>query len=89
MRTTVTIDDQLLAEVKQIAARNHRTIGSVLEDALRRMLAEIDSPKVGADFSLPAHGAGGLRSGVDIEDRDGLAELLGDNDPALARRASA
>lgn len=85
MRTTVNIDDDLLAEVKQIAARGHRTIGSVLEDALRRMLADSTSVTGSAEFSLPSHGAGGLRPGVDIEDRERMAELLGDN--ALSKTA--
>lgn len=82
MRTTVSIDDHLLAEVKQIAAREHRTIGSVLEDALQRMLAERAAEPTLAEFALPTHGAGGLRPGVDLEDRDAMAELLGDNVPA-------
>lgn len=79
MRTTVNIDDHLLAEVKQVAARGNRTIGSVLEDALRRMLAESNAAPVVAEFGLPSHGAGGLRPGVDLEDRDAMAELLRDN----------
>lgn len=87
MRTTVNIDDHLLAEVKQIAARGNRTIGSVLEDALRRMLAEPASAEPVARFSLPAYGAGGLRSGVDLDDRDAMAELLGDNAGPSGRRA--
>ncbi|MDQ3505959.1 MAG: type II toxin-antitoxin system VapB family antitoxin [Actinomycetota bacterium] len=79
MRTTVNIDGDLLAEVKQIAARGHRTIGSVLEDALRRMLADSTPTSSAAQFSLPSHGSGGLRPGVDLEDRERMAELLGDN----------
>ncbi|MDQ3716379.1 MAG: ribbon-helix-helix protein, CopG family [Actinomycetota bacterium] len=79
MRTTVNIDAHLLAEVKQIAARGNRTIGSVLEDALRRLLAGDADVRPAAEFALPSHGAGGLRPGVDLEDRDGMAELLQDN----------
>lgn len=78
MRTTVNIDDHLLAEVKQVAARGNRTVGSVLEDALRHMLADIGSGADPGGFALPSHGAGGLRPGVDLEDRDAMADLLGD-----------
>lgn len=79
MRTTVNIDEHLLAEVKLLAARGNRTIGSVLEDALRRMLADTSPAASTTEFTLPSHGAGGLRSGVDLEDRFAMGELLGDN----------
>jgi hypothetical protein len=35
MRTTVNIDEALLAEVRQRAASEHRSIGAVINDALR------------------------------------------------------
>ncbi|MBO0839736.1 MAG: type II toxin-antitoxin system VapB family antitoxin [Sciscionella sp.] len=83
MRTTVTIDDHLLAEAKAVAARSHRTLGSVVEDALRKLLAEYDKPR----YELPTSGVpfttdgeGGLRPGVDLEDKELMAELLGDNE---------
>lgn len=81
MRTTVNIDDELLAEAKLIAARSHRTIGSVLEDALRTLIAEQAVPS-GAAFELPRFDPAtpGVRPGVDLLDREGVAELLGDNE---------
>jgi plasmid stability protein len=49
-RTTVRIDDELLAELKALAARQHRTLNSVMEEAFRRMLtaarAEEQRPRV-------------------------------------------
>jgi hypothetical protein len=81
MRTTLTIDDHLLSEAKEIAARTHRTIGSVFEDALRQMLARADDPRSTAGaVSLPTHGGTGLQPGVDLEDKEQIAELLGDNE---------
>jgi hypothetical protein len=38
-RTTFRLDEELLAEAKALAARQHRSLNSVMEDALRRMLA--------------------------------------------------
>jgi hypothetical protein len=38
-RTTVRIDNELLAELKALAARQHRTLNSVMEEAFRRMIA--------------------------------------------------
>lgn len=38
-RTTFRIDEEILAEAKALAARQHRSLNSVMEEALRRMLA--------------------------------------------------
>lgn len=82
MRTTVTIDDELLAEAKLIAARTHRTIGSVLEDALRKLLADQADPATTEAYSLPLHTPDrpGLRPGVDLFDTEQMADLMGDNE---------
>lgn len=82
MRTTVTIDDRLLAEARLIAARQHRTIGSVLEDALRKLIAE-ESGESGRRRDFVLHSfepeVPGVLPGVDLEDRELMGELLGDN----------
>jgi len=82
MRTTVTIDDELLAEAKLIAARTHRTIGSVLEDALRRLIADQRPVRSGERFSLPTStpATPGLHADVDLLDSEQIAELMGDNE---------
>lgn len=79
MRTTVNIDDHLLAEAKVLAARTSRSLGSILDDALRAMLHRDTGPKARQVFELPTHGHGGLQPGVDLDDKDALAELIGDN----------
>lgn len=86
MRTTVNIDEQLLAEAKVIAARSHRSIGSVLEDALRAFIDAQEQRVDSGPYVLPAYvpSRPGLRRGVDLEDREQLAELLGDNDSGVA-----
>jgi hypothetical protein len=79
VRTTVNINDHLLAEAKVLAARTSRSLGAVLDDALRTMLRR-DADEYGrSEFRLPTHGTGGLQAGVDLEDKEALAELLGDN----------
>jgi hypothetical protein len=81
MRTTVTIDDHLLAEAKIRAARSHRTVGEVIDDALRLAFARsAPSAEQSRTFQLPTHGSGGLRPGIDLEDREALADILGDNE---------
>ena len=78
MRTTLNIDDELLAGAKVLAARTHRTIGSVMEEALRRMLSETAEkarPVVLPDFSY----RGGLHEGADLYDKEKIAQLLGES----------
>lgn len=79
MRTTLNISDDLLAEAKVLAARTHRSIGAVVDDALRALLRRDDADESAARWTFPTSGAGGLRPGVNLEDRDALADLLGDN----------
>ena len=83
MRTTLTIDDYLLSEANAIAARTHRSIGSVFEDALRQMLARADGlPSTRGPVSLPSDGGSGLQPGVDLENKEQIAALLGDEEPS-------
>lgn len=79
MRTTVNIDERLLAEAKLIAARSHRTIGSILEDALRKLLSDQVDERPDGRFELPDyHYSGGLQPGVDLYDKELMAEVLGE-----------
>lgn len=79
MRTTVNIDDSLLAEAKVLAARTSRSLSAVVEDALRAMLRRDTDTSQRAAFQPATHGTGGLRPGVSLEDKDALADILGDN----------
>ncbi|KGN38201.1 hypothetical protein [Knoellia subterranea] len=78
MRTTVTIADDLLKAARLEAARDDRTVSSVLEEALREHLVRARSSEM-ANFTLPTFGGGGAL--VDILDKEALAEALGDNEP--------
>lgn len=79
MRTTVNISDDLLAEAKLLATKTRRPLGSVIDDALRVLLKGQRADAAGSAWSFPAGGGGGLRPGVNLEDREALADLLGDN----------
>lgn len=74
MRTTVTLDDQLLRRAKEIALASNRSLGSVIDDALRAAFAERATPNT--PVVLPIYGGSGLRPGVDLEDKEALAALL-------------
>lgn len=84
MRTTVNISDHILAEVRVIAARTHRSLGAVVDDALVAMLSSRPLEGPLQRTSIPTFGGSGLRAGVDLEDRDALAGLLGDERAPVA-----
>ena len=75
MRTTVNIDDELLARARALAALTRRPLGAVVDDALRVLLTERDERRA-AVVPLPTFGGSGLRPGVDLEDKESLAALL-------------
>ncbi len=80
MRTTVNIDDHLLAEAKAIAAHRHRSLSDVVDDALRTMFAAgTVGPGPPVPVTLPTAGTPGRATLVDVEDKEALAETLGDN----------
>ena len=79
------IDEQLLAEAKIRAAREHRTLGEVIDDALRISLYRVE-PRADS-VTFPVAGDPANRPLVDILDKEALAEVLGDNE--WPRRADA
>jgi hypothetical protein len=80
VRTTVRLDDDLYREVKERAAREGRTVASVLEDAVRvgmRRPADTEAKR----FVPPTFGSGGLMPGVDLSDNSALSDLLDADTP--------
>ncbi len=74
MRTTVAVDDHLLAAAKQRARARGQTLGLVVEDALRRELAE---PATVEPVDIPVfRGGSGPQPGVDLRSNRALAEVL-------------
>jgi hypothetical protein len=80
MRTTVNISDPILAEAKQLAAKTQRSLGSIVDDGLRMLLERETAKTPKGDWTFPTFGSGGLQPGVNLDDKEALAELLGDND---------
>jgi hypothetical protein len=79
MRTTVNIDEHLLAEAKVLAARQHRSLGEIIDDSLRMSLARTGATAP-ATVVLPTSGDPSEKPFVDIDDKEALAEALGDNE---------
>ncbi|MBI2710304.1 MAG: antitoxin [Actinobacteria bacterium] len=84
MRTTVSIDDHLLAEARSQAQRRRMTLGQLIEESLRRELAQ-PSTDPAPDFPV-FRGGRGARPGVDLDSNRGLAELLDEGRPVDQRR---
>jgi len=81
MRTTVRLDPHLLAEAKQVAAANGRTLTALIEDALRESLTRRRKRRTGPVARLPTFRGQGLHPGVDLDDSARLLERMeGDRD---------
>jgi hypothetical protein len=81
MRTTVRIDDELLAQAKALALRTSRTLTKVIEDALRESLARDRVVKEAEPFELPTFGEGGTMPGVNLDSWAELLDLMERDDP--------
>ena len=74
-RTTLTIDDQLLRELKRKASEEGRTLQAVTNDLLRRSLTP--GPSNPTPYELRLRGWKATEQpGVDLLDRDTLFDLM-------------
>jgi hypothetical protein len=76
MRTTVRLDDRLLAEAKKYAAETGRTLTSVLEDALRETLARRREGVKRARVRLRTVKGDGLVPGIDLDNSASLLDAM-------------
>ena len=76
MRTTVRLDEHLLAQAKQHAAESGKTLTAVLEDALRECLARRDNVAKSKPIRLKTVKGGGVRAGVNLDDSASLLNLM-------------
>jgi len=74
MRTTIAVDDHLLVAAKRRAREHDQTLGQVVEDALRRELAE---PLSSEPVAVPVfRGGDGPLPGVDLRSNRAIREAL-------------
>lgn len=80
MKTTLNINDQLLADAKALAAQQRTSLTRLIEEGLQlRLRAKVNSAK-GGRLQLPVfEGLGGLVQGVDPLSNKALLEALGDD----------
>jgi hypothetical protein len=80
MRTTLNLPDALAEAAKQRAASEGRTLTSLVEEGLRRVL-EVERPT--RRIVLPSHGSTNDKVLIDILDKEALwAAIDGEHDPS-------
>ena len=77
MRTTVRLDEHLLAEAKKHAVESGKTLTAVLEQALRESLARRGPKAAIKPVRLKTFKGGGVRARVDLDDSASLLDLMG------------
>lgn len=78
MRTTLTIDDQIAADLKRVAYESGRSFKQVVNDTLRAGLeAGVRAPR---RYRLRPSRLGGVRSGFDLDKALHLAAALEDEE---------
>ncbi len=80
MRTTLNLNDDLVRQAKQRAAAEDRTLTSVIEDALRRLLTAETSLRQ-EPYRVPVEcGPRGMRRSIDLDDPRAIRDLLDEED---------
>jgi hypothetical protein len=77
MRTTITLPDQLLIDAKRLAAERRTSLTRLLEESLRRYIAEERSRAMNREAPSPLPVVREARpvAGVDLDDTSSLWEL--------------
>ncbi|MGH2728620.1 MAG: DUF6364 family protein [Actinomycetota bacterium] len=78
MRTTVRLDDDLLARAKAYAARGGTSLTRVIEDALRVLLERAEAPRQSRPFKMVTFKGNGVQPGVDLDDSAALLDRMED-----------
>ena len=79
MRTTITLDDRLLAQLKKKAAESGTSVSRLIEQAVRLFIRTPRSSKQPERFELVTFGRGGRFSRQNI---DKTSRLIEDDDVA-------
>ena len=76
MRTTIRVDEHLLAQAKRHAVESGKTLTAVIEDALRESLARRVMSAKPKPIRLKTFKGNGVRAGVDLDDSASLLNLM-------------
>ncbi len=76
MRTTVRLDESLLREAKEYAARSGRTLTSLIQEALRSFMRSGQRRAPVTRPSLATFRGRGVQAGVDLDNSAALLDLM-------------
>ena len=80
MKTTLNINDQLLADAKALAAQQRTSLTRLIEEGLLLRIRAQAAPRPRGKHRLPVFkGRGGLVAGVDPLSNKALLDALGDD----------
>jgi len=80
MKTTLNLNDQLLADAKALAAQQRTSLTRLIEEGLQLRLRAKTGPAAHDKVQLPVYkGHGGLVEGVNPLSNKALLEALGDD----------
>ena len=79
MRTTVHLDDHLLIKAKQQAARQGKTLTSLIAEGLQLILGRSKVSQRKRSISLPTFKGDGLQPGVDLDCNASLLDLMSES----------
>ena len=80
MKTTLDLNDRLLAEAKALAARQRTTLTRLIEEGLALRLKAEAHPVRAARVVLPVFkGRGGMKAGIDPTSNRALLEAVDDD----------
>ncbi|MCK5540559.1 MAG: DUF2191 domain-containing protein [Deltaproteobacteria bacterium] len=74
MRTTINIDEHILTLAKREALSQKKSLGKVVEDALRTIFAS--RTKKSSRICLVTAGGAGVKAGIDLDDSHSLLEIM-------------
>lgn len=84
MRTTLTLDDDLAAALKEAAHRGGKSFKATVNETLRAGLAAGGEPPRRKRYRVAPARLGGVRPGIDLDKALRLADAL--EDEAIARK---
>lgn len=76
MRTTLTLDDDVIDKAKAVAVKRSTSFRAVINEALRIGLAEVEKPTIYQPYRTEPH-AMGLRPGYNLDNIQELLSLAG------------
>lgn len=85
-RTTIRLHPDVMRQLRHLAAETHRTLTSIIEDAVREILYRKKAGTHKPDFKLPTFHGGGLQPGVHLDSNAELLDRMEEGLPLDKRR---